>query len=367
MVKRVFRILATGVNAILLGLWLTGFASAYVNPSDFWIGALVAIGLPFVTLALLPFAVAHALSRKWFWLSVHVVVLILAVNRHWSPARMSLPDPLRTDRTLMTFNSPRHPDTDEARERVDALVEAIQPDMIALQESVIWAARQEPNRLRAHAKFRTLVDSMNYATTPPRYGPEGASWVRWEQPVLSLHPIESQDEFVFDSERPGTPPLHVLRTEMDFQGRKFAHYNVHLFTHGQSKPWNGDGDWARIDRWLQFLNEAKTAFGVRAWETERVRGLIEQEELPVILSGDFNVTADDWTYMTLSEGLQDAFRIAGEGWGATYHSNIPLFRIDFVLLGPEFEVVRARVPDEFETASDHHPLVVRFRWKDGEG
>jgi hypothetical protein len=186
------------------------------------------------------------------------------------------------------------------------------------------------------------------------------------QPVLTIHPIESQEQYTFTRHAAGWPTLYVLRTVMEFDGRKFAHYNIHLFTHGPSKPWNGDGGWLRPDRWAQFLSEVRAAFRVRAWQAEQIRRVIDEESLPVILSGDFNGTADNWSYRLVSDGLQDAFRTAGDGWGATYHSNFPFLRIDFVLLGPEFEAVRARVAAEYATESDHLPLVVRFRWKEAE-
>ena len=170
----------------------------------------------------------------------------------------------------------------------------------------------------------------------------------------------------FNRDVAGWPTLYVLRTIVEFDGRRFVHYNVHLFTHGRSKPWNGDGGLLQPQRWVQFLSEARTAFRVRAWQAEQIRRVIEQEALPVILSGDFNGTADNWSYRVLSDGLQDAFRSAGDGWGATYHSKFPLLRIDFVLLGPEFEPVRARVPGEYHAESDHLPLVVRFRWREAD-
>jgi hypothetical protein len=338
-----------------------------VAPTTFWIGAVVAVGLPFVTLALIPFVFLHALRRNWLLMAIHLLVIVLVINRHWSVERLSKHAALRGDLTLMTFNTPRYPDTESAMKRIDALVSGVDPDLIGLQESVVWATRRNPEHLRSHRKFRNVVDSMGYATVPPRHGPEGVSWVRWVQPLLSRTPLISQDQFTFDRDVPGWPTLHVLRSELDLDGRRLAHYNIHLFTHGPSKPWNGDGDWLRLDRWVLFLAEARTSFRIRQWQAEQIRALIDDEQLPMILSGDFNGTADNWSYRLLARGLDDAFRVAGRGWGATYHASYPLLRIDFVLLGPEFDIVSARVPSEFETESDHRPLVVRFRWKSAKG
>lgn len=361
--KRTFRHFWIGLNVVAGGLWLVGYVAAYVNPTYFWIGAILAVGLPFVSLALIPFAILHATRKRWLWFGLHFLAVCLAVNRHWSVDRLSLPDAMRGDRTLMTFNTPRHPDTDEAMQHVNDLVRGVQPDLIAIQESIVFASKSDPEKLRAHAKFRTVVDSMNYSAKPPTEGPEGASWVRWVQPVLSIDPIASQQQLTFGRDIPGWPTLYVLRTQMKYESRDMAHYNVHLFTYGPSKPWGGDGDWLRLDRWITFLSEVRTAFRVRAWQAEQVRNLIEKETLPVVVSGDFNGTADNWTYRHIARGLQDAFRVAGSGWGGTYHAKYPFLRIDFVLFGPEFEVVKAAVPYKYEVESDHRPLVARFRWR----
>lgn len=360
--KRTFRHFGIGLNVLAAALWVVGYCAAYINPSYFWIGAIVAVGLPFLTLALIPFAVLHAASGRWVWFGLHVVAVLLALNRQWSVDRLSRPEAMRGDKTVMTFNTPRRPDTEEAMRHVNALVRGVEPDVIAIQESIIFASRREPSRIRAHAKFKTVVDSMDYTAEPPRDGPEGASWVRWVQPVLSRVPIDSQDQLVFSRDIPGWPKLYVLRTQLRYDGRSMAHYNVHLFTYGPSKPWNGDGDWLQLDRWLRFLSQVRTAFRVRAWQAEQVRDLIRKESLPVIVTGDFNGTADNWTYHQIASGLQDAFRVAGRGWGGTYHAKYPLLRIDFVLIGPEFDVIRAGVPDRYPIDSDHRPLYARFRW-----
>lgn len=361
--RRAFPILAYAANVLLTAIWLLGFAAAFLNPTTYWLNGAAAVGLPFVTLALIPFVLWHVVRRRWIVLCLHVLAVILVIDRHWSIDRLRRPDARRGDFTLMTFNTPRHPDTEQAMHEMETLVRGVEPDMIGLQESIVFASKRDPNRIQAHAKFRTVVDSLRYTSIPPREGPPDASWVRWVQPVLSIHPIETQEQVTFDRDVAGWPTLKVLRTVMEYDGRRFAHYNIHLFTHGPSKPWNGEGKWYRPARWLQFFSEARTAFRIRAWQAEQIRRAVDKEAMPVIVSGDFNGTADNWSYHIISKGFVDSFRVAGSGWGATYHVGLPLLRIDFALFGPEFEVVRARVPSEYETRSDHLPLVVRFRWK----
>ena len=364
LVKRTFRAVVLTKTVLILAICIAGYLAAYIRPGDYWIGALLAVGLPFAGLMLVPFLVLHLAARRWLWAGLCLGMIILVANRHWSFERFSRPEAERGDLTLMTFNVPRRPDDAASAKKVDAIVKGIKPDLIGLQESVIWAAKREPTKLLAHAKFRTTIDSLGYRTLPPRDGPPDVSWVRWSQPLLSLHPIVKQDQIVLERDIPGWPELEVLRTELKLDGRSLAHYNIHLFTYGPSKPWSRGGDWLSLDRWTTFLEEAKTSFRVRSWQADQIRKLLDKESLPIILSGDFNGTADNWSYHRISDGLQDAFRVAGDGWGATYHSQFPFLRIDFVLLDQSFEVVRGTVPSTYETSSDHRPLVVRFRWRD---
>ena len=71
------------------------------------------------------------------------------------------------------------------------------------------------------------------------------------------------------------------------------------------------------------------------------------------MCGDFNDTPLSYTYRLMSRGLQDAFREKGRGFYNT-------FRIDYVLVSDDFEVLSYEVPSvEF---SDHHPVFVRLKY-----
>ncbi len=95
---------------------------------------------------------------------------------------------------------------------------------------------------------------------------------------------------------------------------------------------------------------------------EQIRAMLAQETLPLIVSGDFNSTPHNWVYYGLADGLVDAFRVAGRGWGATYHADFPVARIDHVLVSRAWKVVQAHVSKA--PYSDHLPLVVRLRWRE---
>ena len=131
----------------------------------------------------------------------------------------------------------------------------------------------------------------------------------------------------------------------------------------RARALSGDDEfWQLVSDYYDARHGDRT---LRAEELARgIRARIEAETLPVVISGDFNATRHNWAYRHIARGFQDAFVEQGEGWSATYHSERPLVRIDHILVGPEWEVVRAYVPPSTEIVSDHRPLVARIRWRD---
>lgn len=61
------------------------------------------------------------------------------------------------------------------------------------------------------------------------------------------------------------------------------------------------------------------------------------KSIPVILGGDFNVSADDSSLKNLKKYLQDTFHNGGIGWGHTALNTVPLFRVDQIWASPYFK------------------------------
>lgn len=81
----------------------------------------------------------------------------------------------------------------------------------------------------------------------------------------------------------------------------------------------------------------------RKLRRERVDRIAEQVKsvstiVPVILGGDFNVSAADGALRPLKPWLRDSFSEAGIGWGNTAPGNLPLWRIDQIWVSRHFSV-----------------------------
>ena len=76
---------------------------------------------------------------------------------------------------------------------------------------------------------------------------------------------------------------------------------------------------------------------------------------PVILAGDFNAPPTDPVQRQLDRDFEDAFLVAGTGWGNTFQRRIPVLRLDQVHTTRHFTPVRCRA---VTTRHSDHRFVV---------
>ncbi len=362
--RRFLRFLTTALYALLAALFAAAYTARYLRPGLLWWTELLAVGLPYLSLLLLAATLFILLARRWRLLLVHAVILILIVVRFVPFERFVRQAEAGTDSfTVMTFNIPdygsRQPD--ERTDDLLALVEREQPDLMGFQESGLIFRRRTPER--GASFLLKLIESRGYQSPGPR---ANRGVTHTSQPVLTRFVPEERTEMIFWINPDDKTGTRVVRTVFTWQGRQAVHYNLHLRTFGEHQPWRrNDNDLGLLNPrvWIPYMGQYREAFRVRDWEVEQILRLLQQETLPLIVSGDFNSTAHNRAFYRLAErmNLQDAFKVAGQDWGATYHARAPFARIDFVLAGPEWEVVSAHVPDVL--LSDHRPLVVKLRWR----
>ena len=240
---------------------------------------------------------------------------------------------------------------------------AVHPDLIALQEAyIVYSPRSPGGRPAPHLTF--VIDSLGYR--PARL--DGISErLTLQDPVLARMPLGAQTVTPLPKPPGDIHPPRLVGVPFRWQGREAVLYNIHLRSFGPAKPWQ-DADGRLLDPrlWKAYYDRYHEAYLLRAVEVEAIVRILKQETRPYLLCGDFNSTPHNWAYRHLVRelGLQDAFSVAGEGWGGTYHSRLPFARIDYVLASPAWEIVSARVGDVH--LSDHRPLLTRLRWASGK-
>ncbi|ARA94547.1 hypothetical protein AWN76_016205 [Rhodothermaceae bacterium RA] len=354
--RRVWRWLGGVVHGLVAGLFGLAYAARYVHPEAFWWGGLLAPGLALLAGGVLGALVLALAGRRWRWAALHAGLLGLAAVRLWPALPPAAAQGESASLTVLTYNiSAARLERQQGRALL-AFVREHMPDLLVLQEAYLYYRDDVP--VRPSRYLQLLIDSLGYRTLRPavplRDHTEQAVLAR---PGVHLLAVEQHLLSVGPDDRRAS---EVVRVRFRWEGREAVLYNLHLRSFGRLKPWEDQRHWLNPAYWRAFLGRYREAFGARAREAEQLRALIEQDSLPVIVAGDFNSTPHNWSYHHLARGLQDAFRVAGSGWGGTYHVRFPVVHIDHVLAGPAWAVESAVIPDL--ALSDHRPLVVRLRW-----
>lgn len=358
-VGRLLKYTVLAVYLFLVLVFLVSYAAAFLPPLYFWWAGLPASFLTYQSVLVIVLGLGVWLRLRGRWI-IPLVVAIILVTIRFVPLSLFTPQPAPSDEdlVLMTFNAPvRGPTPDALRQATLRLVRREQPDVLALQEPILW--RDEEGRQKATPHLQAILDSLGYAAAPVSAGERRR---RLRQPIVAAFPLQAPRQIILRARTEQEDPGYVTRVRFTWKGRPVVLYNLHLNTTGAVKPWHDTIRLHDTSTWLGYLRQYRDAYLRRAWEVRQVREMIESEDLPVLVAGDFNSTFHHWEYRHLAAGLTSAFMAGGRGWGATYHARLPLVRIDHILAGPEWEIVSAHVPDT-PSLSDHRPVVARLRWR----
>ena len=108
-----------------------------------------------------------------------------------------------------------------------------------------------------------------------------------------------------------------------------------------------------------LIRKLISGFIRRTASTESLIDNLPDDNVPLVICGDFNDTPLSYTYNKITEaGLNDAFIASSKGIGKTYCGSLPLLRIDYFWYNEYVEVVDYnRIK---QTTSDHYPLLMSF-------
>lgn len=365
---RTLALLARLLAGVVIVAFLIGYAAPYLSPTYYWWTDLFAVLLPSLSLAVSVIGLGLLLygtyRRRWGRVLLAGSLLGLVLFR-FGP-RVSLQfGTVNTaeEMRLMTFNvPPEAPQEPTSGTPLLNLVQEQAPDVLGLQES--WMTSAQSPRLgiqEVSPSLRQLTtESIDYR--PPAVLPPGT---RIYQPVFGRVALDSLRVYRSSLGSDDELSFQYTRVKFEWEAQPAVLYNVHLETIGEVRPWTLDKeDWFSISRWLAFLESYRESALRRATQARIVRERIEREKHPVIVIGDFNSTPHQWAYRHVAEGLRDAVREGGWGPSATFPAHRPLVQIDHVLVPPAWQVMRSEVPEvrNFESVSDHRPLVVDLRW-----
>ncbi len=107
-----------------------------------------------------------------------------------------------------------------------------------------------------------------------------------------------------------------------------------------------------------LLGKINVADSLRALQTDIIDRIVKRElkkHESMIMCGDFNDTPVSYVLHRFTQSLDDAFAESGNGLSFTYHDNWMYFRIDHILISPNFKSYASKV-DKSIKLSDHYPI-----------
>lgn len=211
------------------------------------------------------------------------------------------------------------------------LINQQQPNLIFLQETV-----------RKHtAAFNSLKTEYPYQINTPPVA------------ILSKYPIVSS-EILHLANHPETQQRAIIK----FAGEEIVIYNM-----------QATGPWVKIYNRFGFIKIPVYKYKQRFPEIQDLVERIQQETLPVIVAGDFNMTDESQDYDSVQKVLQDAFLKSGFGFGFTWphgffakkinlNLTYPVCRIDYIWHSKHWGAKSSSVLEARE--SDHLPVAAEL-------
>lgn len=164
--------------------------------------------------------------------------------------------------------------------------------------------------------------------------------------VASRYPIMGADH-LYRTRYPQNDAF-ITRYAVDVSGQPIDIVQVHLDT--PRDVFLSGLEHRSVERARDVLaRRAVQARIARSWMEARVNGR------RTIVAGDFNLTEDSSVYRESWRGFENAFSVAGFGWGFTKRAGWLGARIDHILVGDDWRVDGSWVESSF--GSDHRPLV----------
>jgi vancomycin resistance protein VanJ len=277
----------------------------------------------------------------WVWLFALIVLPLALLTRSWWSALMVMPSiialgvqyggqflpksiPSETPNlTVLTYNLYADGRSPQASL---AIIRDSGADIVALQEYSLLADSVLPENLRELYPYQ--------ATHPTRIATQG-------QAVYSRYPIIEDSVWQYDWLPVGK--LMHQRVLLDIDGRLVALYNSHPTHPGMQGS---------------FFNPV--------WRSREIDDLLtrtQQETVPTLWLGDFNMPDQSDDYARITAHFGDSYRAVGWGFGFTWRwaLQVPFVRLDYVFHSADFTPLWARVWTQ-NGGSDHYPVIVAFKF-----
>lgn len=335
------------IQVLVIILMAIAALSPVVHPKVTVIPAILAGSFPLLILiSILLAIVLFFIDLKWTLLPILMLLLFWKpIQKHWNLGFTS-PEIKAEHLGVATFNlfGLKHIKKAEDEKLLKELKSVLSDpalDVICLQESNGFSNKVIDDVLDFDYKYQYLNSGVK---------------------LVSKYRILDKGTFDFNS-----VVNSCLWANLQLEDRKVRVYCTHLQSNrvgDRTTEIMEKGDLTEKTTWLGIRNvmsRYKKATLMREEQGNRIKTHAKHSEYPVIFCGDLNDHPLSYPVTQLSEGWKDTFCEKGSGWGTTYGGQLPLLRIDYIMVDSSFDVVHQEVTKT--DLSDHYfvEAIVRFK------
>jgi endonuclease/exonuclease/phosphatase family metal-dependent hydrolase len=367
-VRRSFAFICT---LLIIGWLLAAIACVQVPAYTFWPATFGALTLP-VALVLNLLAVVYWLLRNWRVAALPLLVAVLT----WPHFQRGLAlHPLRVApassapgqrvrvlsanvRIFNVYPQLRDAELNSSRQMIQWLAEN-PADILCLQEFY-----NEPRS--STSKEKTIFNSVERIgeragrqsfvsrTLTNRVGAEFGIAIFSRYPILrrgtvSFGKLSQNHAMWVDLRLPSTDTIRVFNFHLQ---------SMSLDERDIVDSYSSKAGFKR--KGLGLMRRFKRGAVARSWQVDTLVRRFEKSPYPLLLCADLNDLPYSYSYDQLADRFQNAWATVGNGFGHTYHGQLPLLRIDNQFAGPEWTVDDIWVHYEIPY-SDHFPSTVTYR------
>lgn len=342
-------ILTINFGVVLL-LLLCGHAYM-VKPEHSVLTSFLGYAYPVLALVNLFFVFYWGVRLKlWILVPLFGIFLTLDSAQSWFPVHFKQEKVSGESLKVLSYNveflTHAGKETAEGLNPIVAYIRDLNPDIVCLQEvgaDFIQHGRFDPKTREALKAYRYFASGEK----EERFSVVCLS----KYPILRFHRIEyeslSNSSWVYDVKK-GDDTLRVINNHLE--SNKLNREEKDQYTEILQKR-----ESAKITRVAGLLgNKVGKSTRIRGNQADAVSKVIHESPYKVLVCGDFNDVPGSYTYRKIRSDIQDCWVEKGNGWGHTFHENLFLFRIDYILHSPDLYCVDAHV--DHVHLSDHYPI-----------
>ena len=323
------------VNLLLAFILLFSYSSYYISPNTLADISVLSLLIPVFILLNGLFLIYWIVKfKKAFLLSFIVLVIgfqyVLALYGFTEKKILLNSDLKIMSYNVRMFNLYKWIDEEGVDKKIYDFIKAKDPAILCLQEF----HTSKKGAFKFPYKYEKITNATNHSG----------------QVIYSKFKIINSGSLNFSNSTNNAIFIDILKNKDTLRV-----YNIHL----ESLRINPKEEELTQENSEKLKIRLEKAFKIQANQVALILHHQESNRHKSIICGDFNNTAFSWAYKQLKKNKNDAFEMAGQGFGNTFDFPFP-FRIDFILTDEEIEV------NNFKTYkvkySDHYPIMARLNF-----